>query len=357
MRLLVLMVECSVVGRDLVTKEMQWSSFQQIRAVLTAKLTQIFDVIQIFLCCILRSRRRRLWCCPISTCPCPVGNCWRVLEVVLSTGRLLPSSIASKPNIYSGRQGLLKQGFASLIDEEAGDPVSAWGQSRAKRFFDLICVLLAAPLILPICLCIGIVVRLTSRGPAIFKQDRSGLKGARFTIFKFRTMEHNVAHKAESTLNNQRFTPIGPFLRRWKLDELPQLLNVLLGEMSLVGPRPKMPEHQLGVLGCRPGLTGAATLVFANEEAVLTNVPQDGLSDYFRTTVLPAKLRLDREYMAEATFASDLELIIRTLFRRWDRDRIFDLLRIEHPRTASSREEAVADGALDFAMDEAATGD
>jgi lipopolysaccharide/colanic/teichoic acid biosynthesis glycosyltransferase len=168
-------------------------------------------------------------------------------------------------------------------------------------------------------------------------------------------MEHEVVHKAEATLN-QSFTSIGPFLRRWKLDELPQLLNVLLGDMSLVGPRPKVAEHQLGDLVCRPGITGAATLVFANEEAVLTSIPQDLLCEYIRNTVLPAKLELDRKYMAEATFLSDLSLIARTLVRRWDRNTIFRLLGIEHPKSAERCEEAVQSRGFDFATEESGSG-
>lgn len=275
----------------------------------------------------------------------------------MSSDGLLSSRLRLQFLKDSEQRDPIEKQRASGLDQAAGDLVSGWAQSKTKRGFDIICVLLSAPLILPICLAIGIAVRLTSRGPALFKQCRSGLYGATFTIFKFRTMEHQVVHKAESTLDNQRFTSIGPFLRRWKLDELPQLLNVLLGNMSLVGPRPKMPEHQLGVLRCRPGITGAATLVFANEEAVLTGVPQHSLSEYFRATVLPAKLRLDREYMANATFASDFQLIARTLIRRWDRETIYEVLGIDHASPASPQAEVALCDTLDFATEEGASGD
>jgi lipopolysaccharide/colanic/teichoic acid biosynthesis glycosyltransferase len=243
-----------------------------------------------------------------------------------------------------------------VADQQAGDHLSLWSRSRSKRLFDFICVLLTLPLVVPICICVAIAVRLTSRGPALFKQERSGLHAVTFTIFKFRTMEHEVVHKAEASLN-RGFTSIGPFLRRWKLDELPQLLNVMKGDMSLVGPRPKVPEHQLGVLRCRPGITGAATLVFANEEAVLRSFPQTTLREYFHSTVLPAKLRLDREYMAGATFASDLKLIVRTLTRRWDRETIFHLLGIEHSTSGCRSERAAHNPTFEFATEESASGD
>jgi lipopolysaccharide/colanic/teichoic acid biosynthesis glycosyltransferase len=298
--------------------------------------------------------------CPSSEGPVKAGGkavAAKYLEVVLSTDHLLPSSIVLPHLGDSEHQSSPEKRLTSEQDEKEGDPVSVWARSGGKRLFDMICVLLSAPLILPICLCVAVAVRLTSRGPAIYRQQRSGLDGVTFTILKFRTMEHKGVHKAESTLNNQRFTSIGPFLRRWKLDELPQLLNVLVGDMSLVGPRPKMPQHQLGVLRSRPGITGAATLVFANEEAILASIPEDILSEFFQSTVLPAKLRLDQQYMVDATFVSDLELIVRTLFRRWDRDKIFDLLEIEHPRFASCQQETVHRTFLDLVPEEGASAD
>ncbi len=121
-----------------------------------------------------------------------------------------------------------------------------------------------------------------------------------------------------TTTANQRFTPIGPFLRRWKLDELPQLLNVVAGDMSLIGPRPKMPEHGLARLSCRPGITGAATNAFAREEAALSSVPTYHLESFYHAVILPTKLELDAQYMAQATFTSDLHLIAKSVLRQWD---------------------------------------
>jgi lipopolysaccharide/colanic/teichoic acid biosynthesis glycosyltransferase len=198
--------------------------------------------------------------------------------------------------------------------------LSRWSNSRARRVFDCICVLLALPLVAPLCLVVAAAVRLTSPGPALFLQERVGRHGRTFTILKFRTMDHlaHKAHHAVTTADNQRFTPIGRFLRRWKLDEVPQLLNVLLGHMSLIGPRPRIPEHVICRLSCRPGITGWATMVFANEETVLARVPADQLNAFYHAMVLPMKRRLDAHYMARATFLSDLQLLVNSVLRRWN---------------------------------------
>jgi lipopolysaccharide/colanic/teichoic acid biosynthesis glycosyltransferase len=106
-------------------------------------------------------------------------------------------------------------------------------------------------------------------------------------------------------------------LRHWKLDELPQVFNVLVGDMSLVGARPKLPEHQIGELQCRPGITGAATIAFARESKMLASIPKNELDDFYREVVLPTKMSLDVEYMARATFLSDLNLILKSATRHW----------------------------------------
>ena len=155
-----------------------------------------------------------------------------------------------------------------------------------------------------------------------------GGHGRIFTIVKFRTLTHcsDRAHQAVTTAANQRFTPIGRFLRKWKLDELPQLWNVLIGDMSLVGPRPKLPIHQLGELGSRPGITGAATIAFAREEAILARLPVGDLNGYYNGVILPIKHAMDQEYMARATFASDFRLLVDTVLRRWDSSLMESLL-------------------------------
>jgi len=241
--------------------------------------------------------------------------------------------------------GLMRTTRASLF--LCGKRPSSWSRSTAKRMFDCSCVLLALPVLLPVLLVVAFAVWISSNGPIFFLQERVGRLGCRFTIIKFRTMIHAARnmHRAVTTTSNQRFTSIGPFLRRWKLDELPQLLNVLWGDMSLVGPRPKMPEHMVSDLACRPGITGAATIAFAREEAILDAVPTHKLESFFHAVVLPTKRRLDEDYMAEATFFSDFRLIAKSILRHWDSSIVEEMLKDtsfetgdaeKHHRTAAS---------------------
>ena len=198
--------------------------------------------------------------------------------------------------------------------------LSAWSRSGSKRAFDCACVLLMLPLLIPILLAIALAVRLTSAGPVLFLQKRMGRHGRIFTIVKFRTIVQaaDKTHQGITTSGNQAFTQVGPFLRRWKLDELPQVVNVLAGHMSLVGPRPKIPEHAIADLQCRAGITGAATIAFAREEAVLALLPERHLSTFYHSVALPAKHTLDTEYMAQASLLSDLKLIFDSVLRRWE---------------------------------------
>ena len=197
--------------------------------------------------------------------------------------------------------------------------LSPWTQSRSKRLFDLAVVMAVLPIAMPLCLLIAIVIRMGSSGPAFFLQKRIGRYGKSFSIVKFRTMLQSDASVMDSitTIDNQRITPVGRVLRYWKLDELPQLLNVLRGEMSLVGPRPRVPDQQRGLLKCRPGITGAASLAFAREEVLLATVPKHHLDSYYASCVLPLKQRLDDAYMARATFYTDLKLLAGTVLRVW----------------------------------------
>jgi len=209
--------------------------------------------------------------------------------------------------------------FHSRHAQSQSAPLNRWSTSRAKRCLDLILVIAALPLVLPVCLVIFIAIRLDSRGPAFFVQKRIGRHGRPFPIVKFRTMVDPGPGESVSitTIDDHRITSAGRILRYWKLDELPQLLNVLRGEMSLVGPRPRVPDQPLGMTACRPGITGAASLAFAREEILLAEIPRQQRNGYYATRVLPLKQCLDEAYMARATFVSDVKLILRTVLRVW----------------------------------------
>jgi lipopolysaccharide/colanic/teichoic acid biosynthesis glycosyltransferase len=240
--------------------------------------------------------------------------------------------------VLGGAQSTLHAG-ENLNDKvlvHQAKPLSAWSGSTWKRMFDIACVVCSLPLTVPIFLTIGLAVRLTSPGVVLFRQQRVGKDGQPFTILKFRTMPVRRAtakRPSVTTSINQRFTSVGPFLRRWKLDELPQLINVLRGDMSIVGPRPKLADHQTMSLNCRPGITGRATIVFAREEMVLSPLPSHQLDGFYYKVILPLKHLLDEEYMSVATFASDMKLIFNSVFRRWEDLELRHLIEL-HPEFA-----------------------
>lgn len=194
---------------------------------------------------------------------------------------------------------------------------SPWCASTWKRIFDLACVVPALILLSPLLGFVALAVRLTSAGPVIFRQRRAGRHRKLFTIYKFRTMVENSESigPGHTAKGDPRITPIGCLLRRFKLDELPQLYNVLRGDMSLVGPRPKLPDHEHTQMICRPGVTGAATLAFRNEQHILCEVPTERLEAFYRKHVVPLKIKLDAEYMQKATLLSDINVMFSTVFR------------------------------------------
>ncbi len=201
------------------------------------------------------------------------------------------------------------------LDEAQNYSVSPWCASIWKRTFDLVCVTPALIVISPFLGIIAIAVRMTSPGPIIFRQQRTGQHRRLFTIYKFRTMVENseAAGPGLTATGDPRIIRIGHFLRRFKLDELPQLFNVLRGDMSLVGPRPKLPELELTSMPCRPGITGAATLLFRKEQHILREIPADQIGNFYSTYIAPAKVKLDAEYMSSASFRSDLRILRATM--------------------------------------------
>lgn len=190
--------------------------------------------------------------------------------------------------------------------------LKCWSLSRGKRAFDVaIACAVMAVFSLPMLL-IAICIRLTSTGPALFAQRRVGRDGRLFKIYKFRSMTFSARRKGAglTTAGDARVTPIGRQLRLLKLDELPQFYNILRGDMSLVGPRPKLPEYaEQQNFVYRPGLTGAASLAFRREEEILAQVHTHEVESFYQHRIKPLKAKLDERYMAQATFLSDLRLI------------------------------------------------
>ena len=191
---------------------------------------------------------------------------------------------------------------------------SAWSVSGVKRFLDFTFAAVALLLFWPLLLLAAILVGFKSPGPVIFRQKRVGRNGVLFTVFKFRTMTMDAQQDGPSLTKrgDPRVTRFGAFLRKYKLDELPQLFNILRGEMSLIGPRPKLPHLEVMHMPFRPGLTGAATLAFRNEEEMLQDIPDDELEAYYCRTIKPLKAKIDWDYMREATLASDFSLLYET---------------------------------------------
>jgi len=189
-----------------------------------------------------------------------------------------------------------------------------------KRLFDITASFFGLLILSPVFLLIAILIKIRMPGPVIFSQKRAGLYGRPFTIYKFRTMTVNHNGSTISILGEKRITPFGAFLRRYKLDELPELWNVLKGDMSFVGPRPDMPEYaerlcgdeQL-ILKLRPGITGPATLRYSNEEEILSLVSDP--QKYNDEVLWPEKVRLNLEYYETRSFMKDIRFIIMTLFR------------------------------------------
>ena len=164
----------------------------------------------------------------------------------------------------------------------------------------------------------AICIKVKMPGPVLFRQQRVGREGRLFTMVKFRTMLVNHGGNSVSVAGESRITPLGSMLRRWKLDELPELWNVLLGDMSFVGPRPDVPGYadtltgeDREILQLRPGITGPASMKYRNEEEILSAV--ENPQKYNDEVIFPDKVRINRLYLHDHSFFLDLKMIVATV--------------------------------------------
>ena len=189
-----------------------------------------------------------------------------------------------------------------------------------KRFFDVIASGIGLLLLSPVLLILAIWIKCDSRGPVLFRQVRVGRDGKDFLMNKFRSMSVGADRGGLLTVgsHDSRITRSGYFLRKYKLDEIPQLINVLNGDMSLVGPRPEVRKYvelytteQLKVLDVRPGITDAASIKYRNESQLLAQA--DNPDQFYKEVIMPDKLALNLEYVEHHTFWGDIMLILKTI--------------------------------------------
>ena len=191
-----------------------------------------------------------------------------------------------------------------------------------KRIFDFVVSLVGVIIISPILLIVAIAIKIDSKGDILFLQKRVGRKGKPFYIYKFRTMVTDAEKlgKQITVGKDNRITKVGAFLRKYKIDELPQLLNVVKGEMSLVGPRPEVPryvelytEEEKKVLDIRPGITDLASLRYKDENDILGKV--ENPEEYYINIIMKDKLKLNLEYIEKSNILFDISLIFKTIIK------------------------------------------
>jgi len=190
-----------------------------------------------------------------------------------------------------------------------------------KRIFDFIASLIGLILLSPFLVIIGVLVKISDKGPVFYRSKRVGQNFKPFYLLKFRTMVVNAEELGPSITKggDQRITKIGKFLRKTKLDELPQLWNVIKGELSLVGPRPEVEKYisfykddYKEILKIKPGITDYAAIKFRNEEEILAKF--EDVEKAYIENVLPAKIKLYKTYLGEIGFLTDLKIIFKTLW-------------------------------------------
>lgn len=192
----------------------------------------------------------------------------------------------------------------------------------AKRLFDIVSSGIGLLCLAPVFVVMAIWIKLDSRGPVFYRQTRVGRYGHDFRIFKFRSMRVGSDKGRQITVGERdpRITRSGYFIRRYKIDELPQLINVFLGDMSIVGPRPEVrkyvdlySEEQRKVFQVRPGITDLASIKYRNENELLSQV--DDPDTYYIDVIMPDKLAINLEYIRHQSFMGDIKIIFNTLFK------------------------------------------
>ena len=207
-----------------------------------------------------------------------------------------------------------------LVDISQKAPQLTRSQSFSKRSLDLLLAIVGLLLFWPVICIAWLLSSIDSRGNGFFLQTRVGKEGRQFRVVKIKTMRSDKGLTTTVTRSNDpRVTPLGRFFRRTKIDELPQLWNVLLGEMSFVGPRPDVPGFadqlkgkERAILSIRPGITGPATLKYRNEEEILAAQPDP--ERFNQEVIYPDKVRLNLEYIRNWTLTGDVRYICQTIF-------------------------------------------
>ena len=187
-----------------------------------------------------------------------------------------------------------------------------------KRLFDLACSVIGLVVLAPILVLVSLFVWLGDRGPVFFRQERVGRGGRLFRIHKFRTMRVDASGSQLTSADDDRITPLGKVLRKTKIDELPQLIDVALGDMSLVGPRPEVPryvelwgeEARTEILSIRPGITDPAAIAYRNEQDELAAAEDP--ETHYTQVILPRKVAMYRDYVRNRSFVGDLKVILGT---------------------------------------------
>lgn len=192
-----------------------------------------------------------------------------------------------------------------------------------KRLFDIVASFCGIVILLPIMIIVGIIIKVTSPGPILFKQKRLTIGMREFTIYKFRSMRTDFDKEAKGIQvkgSSSAITPIGKIIRKTKLDELPQLFNILIGDMSFIGPRPELPrrlqyysERDKGIFKVRSGISSPASIVFSDEEYLMNQVKDP--EKFYIEQIMPYKIDLNLYYVATRSFWNDIYLIIATFLK------------------------------------------